>query len=35
MVVMTLTCAKPLDAEQSAFAQQMLDSFAPRSRTIG
>ncbi|PMS35432.1 hypothetical protein B0G57_105163 [Trinickia symbiotica] len=35
MVVMTLTCAKPLDAEQIAFAQQMLDSFAPRSRAIG
>jgi len=31
VLVLTLTCAAPLTAEQSAYAQQMLDSFTPAS----
>lgn len=29
VLVFTITCAAPLNAEQSAWAQQMLDSFTP------
>ena len=29
VVVFTLTCAAPLNAEQEAYLQQLLDSFAP------
>lgn len=29
ILVLTLTCAAPLTAEQTAYAQQMLDSFTP------
>jgi len=29
VLVLTLTCAAPLTAEQTAYAQQMLDSFTP------
>ena len=29
VLVFTITCAAPLNAEQAAYAQQMLDSFAP------
>lgn len=29
VLVLTLTCAAPLTAEQTAYAQQLLDSFAP------
>ncbi len=29
VLVLTITCAAPLTAEQSAWAQQMLDSFTP------
>ena len=29
VLVLTLTCAAPLNAEQDAYAQQLLDSFVP------
>lgn len=29
VLVFTITCAAPLNAEQAAYAQQMLDSFTP------
>lgn len=29
VLVLTLTCAAPLSAEQNAYAQQLLDSFVP------
>ena len=29
VLVLTMTCAAPLNAEQSAYAQQLLDSFVP------
>lgn len=32
VLVMTLSCAAPLTAEQMAYAQQLLDSFTPASR---
>ena len=31
VLVLTLTCASPLTAEQAAYAQQLLDSFVPAS----
>jgi hypothetical protein len=32
VLVLTLTCAAPLNAEQAAYGQQLLDSFTPATR---
>lgn len=32
VLVLTLTCAAPLTAEQAAYGQQLLDSFTPAAR---
>lgn len=32
VLVFTITCAAPLNAEQTAYAQQMLDSFVPNDQ---
>lgn len=32
ILILTLTCASPLTAEQAAYGQQLLDSFTPAAR---
>jgi hypothetical protein len=35
VLVLTLSCASPLTAEQTAYAQELLDSFTPAARPAG
>lgn len=35
VLVMTLSCSSPLNAEQMAYAQQLLDSFTPAEQRAG
>jgi len=35
VLVMTLSCSSPLNAEQTAYAQQLLDSFTPAEQRAG
>lgn len=34
LLVLTMTCASPLNAEQETYAQQLLDSFVPASTSL-
>ena len=35
VLVLTMTCAAPLNAEQDSYAQQLLDSFVPAGAAQG